>query len=163
MSQENKKPKRYETSMIPVRVGQDQTYPSLMKVCKQLSSRWSCREWSNSSNTERTPPTHWESITASTLHFSINLRLICEERLHAQFFNKICCGTAEMTQVLQASRNISRNRDTHALQCWLVNFHHSQFVSTEQQFWELVKPKPLLPSEVEREQSLFKQKETWQN
>lgn len=39
--------KRYETSMILVRVGQDQTYPSLMKECKQQSSRWCESEWSN--------------------------------------------------------------------------------------------------------------------
>lgn len=36
---QEKKNTRCETRMIPVRVGQDQTHPSFMKECKQLSTR----------------------------------------------------------------------------------------------------------------------------
>lgn len=43
----SKHQERCETSLVLVRAGQDQTYPSFMKECKQLSSRWSDGELSN--------------------------------------------------------------------------------------------------------------------
>lgn len=81
--------KRYETSMIPVRVRQDQTYPSFMKECKKLSSSWSEREWTNW--TYCSPPINWENITPSTLYFPINVPLIFKER-HHQCFIKLWHG-----------------------------------------------------------------------
>lgn len=69
--------KRYVTSMILVGVGQDQTYPSLMKECKQLSSRWCESEWSNVAWTLNVHHPHaGKDITPSTLYYPTNFILI---------------------------------------------------------------------------------------
>lgn len=130
-----KKPhKRYVTSMILVGVGQDQTYPSLVKECKQLSSRWCESEWSNVAWTPNVHHPHaGRVITTSTLFYPTNFISIFQVFILIAP-SKLCRVMGEkMIREQQASCNISPNGDTHALRWWLVNFHHSSFASTQQQ------------------------------
>lgn len=133
--QENKNPRRYETTVIPARVGQDQTYPSFIKECEQPSFSQSESEWSNVAWILSRHHPHNGKMSHPQLSIS---KSVSYQSLRKSFLLKTHHGSVLAWQSgwCKNSRQaitLARIKDTHALQCWLINFHHRSFICTELQ------------------------------